>query len=199
MVERSYGPGPDPAWPRQWLVPWGAIWVGVLAALTVGLVIGLIGYAVGAHEMTTRIARWSTVRRISIGFSIVGAFFAFVAGGWAAARIAGVRRSEPSMIIGAIVWLTAVPLLLVLAALGATAHYGGWYAGLAGTPIWATVAAPPVDPALAAAVRNTAVASVVALLLGLVGGVLGGWMASGEPMTFAYYRRRDHERPRMVA
>ena len=184
---------------RPWPI-WSAVFVGALAAMAVGLIIGLIGYAIGAHQLSgPRIARWGEVRLITAIYSIAGAFFAFVVGGWAAARIVGVRRSEPAMIIGAVVWLTTVPLLLVLAALGATAHYGGWYAGLAGTPIWATVAAPPVDPALAAAVRNTAVASVVALLLGLVGGVVGGWMASGEPMTLAYYRRRDHERPRMVA
>jgi hypothetical protein len=51
-------------------------------------------------------------------------------------------------------------------------------------------------------VRNTALANLTALLLGLVGGVLGGWMASGEPMTWTYYRRRtrdDVERPRRVA
>jgi hypothetical protein len=28
-------------------------------------------------------------------------------------------------------------------------------------------------------------------LLGLIGSVIGGWMASGEPMTFTHYRRRD--------
>ena len=28
------------------------------------------------------------------------------------------------------------------------------------------------------------------LLLGLVGGVIGGWMGSGEPMTFTHYRTR---------
>jgi hypothetical protein len=34
---------------------------------------------------------------------------------------------------------------------------------------------------------------VVAVLLGLVGSVLGGWMASGEPMKLTYYRHRDLE------
>jgi hypothetical protein len=38
--------------------------------------------------------------------------------------------------------------------------------------------------------RNSALSAVTALLLGLVGAVLGGWMASGEPMTFTYYRHR---------
>ncbi|HMH57455.1 MAG TPA: hypothetical protein VK535_14450, partial [Gemmatimonadales bacterium] len=122
-------------------------------------------------------------------FSVGGAFFAFVAGGWAAARIAGIRRSEPAILHGAIVWLVTLPLLLALAAVGISGHWGGWYGGLAGMPAWA--AATPADPELAIATRNNALATAVALLLGLVGGVLGGWMASGEPMTFTHHRRRD--------
>ena len=39
--------------------------------------------------------------------------------------------------------------------------------------------------------RNTAVATVVALLIGLIGSVIGGWMGSGEPMTLTYYRSRE--------
>ena len=62
-------------------------------------------------------------------------------------------------------------------------------------------AVPPVDAEAARAFRNTALVTVAALLLGLVGSVLGGWMASGEPMSVTYYRRRtlDVERPRRVA
>jgi len=44
--------------------------------------------------------------------------------------------------------------------------------------------------------------TVVAMLLGLVGSVLGGWLACGEPMSLTYYRRRTQdslERPRRVA
>lgn len=51
--------------------------------------------------------------------------------------------------------------------------------------------------------RNMALGAVAALLIGLMGAVIGGWMASGEPMSFTYYRRRDlrdlDERPRRVA
>ena len=35
-----------------------------------------------------------------------------------------------------------------------------------------------------------ALGALTALLLGLVGSVIGGWMASGEPMTFTHYRTR---------
>jgi len=40
------------------------------------------------------------------------------------------------------------------------------------------------------AVRNSALGTVTALLLGLVGSVIGGWMACGEPMSLTYHRTR---------
>jgi hypothetical protein len=112
------------------------------------------------------------------------------------------------MLHGAIVWLVALPLLLFVMALGAGALYGSWYGGLAGTPAWVQPAAAtaanaaatgrpasgsaPVaaDPEAARAARNSALGTLTAVLLGLVGGVVGGWAASGEPMTFTYHRRR---------
>lgn len=182
---------------QTWPVAWSAVFVGALSALAVGVLIGLIGYAIGAHQLSASPAiDWGNVRLVSAIFSIGGAFFAFVVGGWVATRIAGFLRAETAL-HGAIAWLVALPFLMVLGALGAGGYLGGWYGGLAG------VGAVPLDPAAAAAFRNTAVATVVALLLGLVGSVLGAWMASGEPMTFAYYRRRPveatYERPRRAA
>jgi hypothetical protein len=186
---------------RPWPI-WSAVWVGALAAIAVGLIIGLIGFAVGAHELAApRFTTWKNVRLITSIFNLAGAFFAFVVGGWVAARIADLRRAEPAMLHGAAVWLLTIPMLLVFAALGATGHWGGWYAGLSGSPVWST-AVPPVDPEAARAFRNTALVTVVALLLGLVGSVIGGWMASGEPMSLTYYRRRAANagaRPRRVA
>jgi hypothetical protein len=38
--------------------------------------------------------------------------------------------------------------------------------------------------------RNSALGAVTALLLGLLGSVIGGWMACGEPMNFTHYRTR---------
>lgn len=189
---------------RAWPVSWSGVWVGGLAALALGLIIGLVGFAVGAHEMSgSRIVKWNTVRLLSVIFSIGGAFFSFVLGGWTAARVAGIRRAEPAMLHSVLAFLVAVPILLVLAALGAASHYGGWYGGLAGAPAWASAAmVVGADPDAAAAARNAALTSVVALLLGIVGSVLGGWMASGEPMSLTYYRRRDrdtYERPRHAA
>jgi hypothetical protein len=184
-----------------WPVLWSAVWVGALAAIVVGLVIGLLGYAAGAHELSTRPVNWTAMRWMSVLFSIGGAFFAFVAGGWAAGRIAGFRRAEPAMLHGAIAWLVAIPLLLVLGGLGGLGMYGGWFGPLlAGVP--RNAAALAASPETAEALRNTAIMAGAAVLLGLVGSVLGGWMASGEPMRLGGYRRRlefEDERPRRVA
>jgi uncharacterized membrane protein YeaQ/YmgE (transglycosylase-associated protein family) len=191
-----------------WPVSWSAIWVGALAALALALLFGLVGIALGFHLLgpSQRIVDW---RKFSIGallFSVCGAFFAGVVGGWVAGKIAGTLRSEPAMLHGAIVWLVTVPLLLTLVALGAGSYFGSWYGGLAGQAVWATppsvsgsATTPALDPAARTAAekeaarvaRNSALGAVTALLLGLIGSVIGGWMASGEPMTFTYYRTRQ--------
>jgi hypothetical protein len=171
-----------------WPVAWSAVWVGALTAVAVGLLIGLLGFAVGAHE-AAQIADWRKVRFLALIFNVAGAFFAFVVGGWIAARLAGFRHAEPAMLHGAITWLLTVPFLLVLGMLGGTARFGAWYGALASAPAWA--ASMSLDPQLALVVRNASMATLAALLLGLVGAVLGGWMASGEPMTLTHYRRRD--------
>src|SRR4029450_12740426 len=119
---------------RPWPV-WSAIWVGALTALAVGLIIGLIGYAIGAHQLTApRSMTFRHVRLLTTIFSVAGAVFAFVAGGWVAARIVGVRRAEPAILHGVIAWLVTVPVMLMLSALGATSMFGGWYGGLGASP-----------------------------------------------------------------
>ena len=176
----------DPEW-VIWPVSWSAVLVGALTALAMGLLIALVGLALRANE-AAQYVDWKKVHLIGLVFSVGGAFFGYVAGGWVAARIAGRIRSEPAMLHGAIVWLVTIPVLLVLGAMGAVGHVGGWYGGLAAI---APGTAPLSDADMAVAVRNNALATAVALLLGLVGAVIGGWMASGEPMTLTHYRARD--------
>ena len=180
----------------HWPINWSAIWVGTLAALAIALIVSLAGAALGAHQLGPggRIASWKDVGFGALVFSVVGAFAAFVVGGWVAGKINGFRRAETDMLHGAIVWLVAVPLLVTFAALGAGTLFGGWYGGLAGTPIWATPNNVAADPAAATAARNTALLAVTALLIGLIGSVLGGWMASGEPMSINLYRTRTATR-----
>lgn len=118
---------------------------------------------------------------------ICSAFFSFVIGGWAAGKITGAGHSERTILHGAIAWLTATPLLVTLLALGAGNAFGGWYGGLVISPFGAAVA-QTATPDVA---RATALAAITSLLMGLVGSVIGGWMASGEPMTFTHHHKRN--------
>ena len=175
-----------------WPLSWSAVWAGTLSAIALALIIGLVAIAVGAHRVGGPFGTWHQVGLMTLAFSVFGSFLAFAVGGWVAAKVAGARRSETAMLHGAVAWLVAVPILVVLASLGAAPYFGGWYGGLAGLPPAAAAQAfaAAQDPALALAARNAALAAVTALLLGLMGGVVGGWMGSGEPMTFTHYRTR---------
>jgi hypothetical protein len=184
-------PGRVETW-NAWPVYWSAIWVGVLSALAVSLLIGLMAVALGAHQIGARgIAKLSDVGPGGLVFAVIGPFIAFVVGGWVTSRVAGIRRSEPAMLHAGIVWLVAMLLLVAFAAMGAGPYFGGWYSGLAGTPAWASTQAATPDPAAAMAIRNGALAAITALLIGLIGSVLGGWMGSGEPMSLTAWRARE--------
>ena len=160
------------------------------AALAMLLVTALAGTAIGAQIVGTgeHLTTWRRVHFGGIIWTVCSAFFSFVVGGWVAGRITGHPRSEPAMLHGAITWLAAVPLLVVLAAFGG--HFGAWYAGMTGAPAWAAPNANLLNENTYAIARNNALGALTALLLGLLGGVLGGWMASGEPMSVFHYRTR---------
>jgi hypothetical protein len=174
-----------------WPVNWTAVIVGAMAAVVAVVLFGLIGIAIGAHKtgVEGRITSWSGVGFAGLAFAVISSFFAFVIGGWVAGRIAGIRRAEDAALQGAIAWLTAVFMLVAMAALSG-AIFNGWYTGLAPTPAVPAVPGTPADPNIAIAARNGALAAATALLIGLMGAVIGGWMASGEPMSIGHYRIR---------
>jgi uncharacterized membrane protein YeaQ/YmgE (transglycosylase-associated protein family) len=186
---------------RAWPVYWGAVWAGALSALALALIFGLVGTALGAHQVGKNAVNLHDMSLWGLVFSVAGAFFSFVLAGWVASSIAGLRRAEDAALHGALTWLVALPLFLVLAAFGAASFFGTWYGGLAGTPVWATSSAVGADPNAAAVARNSAIGAVTALLVGLVGSCIGGWWASGEPMSLTYRRAKQEvtERPRARA
>jgi hypothetical protein len=186
---------------RAWPVYWGAVWAGALSALGLALIFGLVGTALGAHQVGKKAVNLHDMSFWGLVFSVAGAFFSFVLAGWVASSIAGLRRAEDAALHGALTWLVALPLFLALAALGAASFFGTWYGGLAGTPVWATSSAVGADPNAAAVARNSAIGAVTALLVGLIGSCIGGWWASGEPMSLTYRRAKQEvtERPRARA
>jgi hypothetical protein len=203
-------------------VNWSAVWIGALASFGVVLLLGLAGVALGAYLLGPE-HRVIDFKKLGLGaliFSICGAFFSAVIGGWVAAKIAGILHSEPAMLHGAFVWLLTVPILVLWAGLGTSSLLGGWYGGLG--PHSATNSSTPFvhpDPLGANATpeeiatfktqqaeynrnvkqwhdetpqvtRTSALGAIIALLLGLLGSVIGAWMASGEPMNFSHYQTR---------
>jgi hypothetical protein len=177
--------------PRHWPVFWSAVWVGALAALAVALITGLAGVAVGAQIVGPgeHMVSWRKVHFGGIAWAVCSTFVSFVVGGWVAGRIVGHPHSESGMLHGAIAWLVAVPILVAIASLGAGGLFGAWYTGLAGAP-WAAAPHGLTGIDAYALARNNALGALTALLVGLIGSVIGGWMASGEPMTVFHYRTR---------
>ena len=166
---------------ETWPVRWSAVWVGALTGIATALMLGLLAIALGAYASNGGRLGPEDLGIGDLIAAVCGSFFAYVAAGWVAGRLAGFRDPEPAALHGAIAWLTALPLLLVLASIGAGSLFGAWQTGLAGTPAWVTP--PPTTKEAAELAREAAGGALTALLLGLVGSVLGGWLASGAPMS----------------
>jgi hypothetical protein len=180
----------DTSW-RGWHLDWGAVWVGALAMLVAAALFSLISLAVGAQKaVDARVLKWADVPLVTIAFSVFGAFLASAIGAWIAARMSGARLAEPAILHGVVAWLVLMGVVMTLATIaGAHTFAGGYLGNLTppGAPVPAAAAAP-VDPNVALAIRNAAVGSVLGILIGLMGAVVGAWVASGEPLTIAHYR-----------
>ena len=166
---------------------WSGIWVGALTSVVAVVLFGFIGTAVGAHKagVEGRVTEWSGVGFFALAFAILASFWAFALGGYIAVRIAGVRVPETAVLYGAITFVIATVVLLALASQAAQ-YLNGWYSGLApGPAAQPAVPGQPVDPNIAKAARNSALAAAASMLIGLMGGVIGGWMGSGEPMVLS--------------
>lgn len=208
----------------HWPIHWSGIWVGALASLAALIVFALIGLSIGATLVGPE-SRVVDLKKIALGtlaFGIFSSFLAFVIGGCLSVTVAGIRRSEPAMLNGAIVWLVSVPFIATLSVLGTGSAFGSWYAGLNASPQDAPFERPLVPSPNASdaersayqterteyekkvaqwretaptVVRNGALLAITGLLLGLMGSVLGGWMASGEPMNLSHPRYRTPRKP----
>ncbi len=159
--------------------------MGALSALAAAFVFGLIGTIVGASAPAT-FTSWRTVSLIDLIFVVAATFFAFVIGGWSAGKISGYRYSEDTVLHGAIAWLLALAPISVGLAAGGQGLGRGF---LAASPLIAAATSATTVPEV---IRNTALAALVGVLVALIGAVIGGWMASGEPMNFSHHRTRAY-------
>ena len=185
------GYGWDASW-TGWHLSWGSVFVGALAGLVAAVLFSLIAVAIGAHKaVDDRILKWADLGPVTIIVSVFGAFLASVIGAWVAAKMSGARRAEPAILHGVAAWLVSMGIVLLFAALSGANTLGGGYLGGLTPPGAPAPAGAPVDPNTAIAIRNAAVGSILGILIGLMGAVVGGWFASGEPMNVNYYRTRS--------
>jgi len=176
-----------------WHLDWGAVWVGAFTMLVAAVLFSFIATAVGAQKaVDARVLKWSDVGFVTIAFSVFGAFLAAAVGAWVAARMSGARLAEPAILHGVAAWLLLMTIVITLAALAGAHSLAGGYLGNMTPPGAPAPAGTAVDPNAAIAVRNAAVGSVLGILIGLMGSVVGAWIASGEPLgSLAHYRRTD--------
>lgn len=183
----------DDAW-SGWHLDWGAVWVGALTMLMAAVLFSFIATAVGAQKaVDARVLKWAEIPVATIVFSVFGAFLASAIGAWVAARMSGARLAEPAILQGVAAWLVVMAIVITLAALAGAHSFAGGYLGNMTPPGAPAPTSPtPVDPNAAIAIRNAAVGSILGILIGLMGAVVGAWIASGERLdSLAHYRRTD--------
>ncbi len=202
----------------DWTAVWIGALSTFAAMVVIGLIATAVGaHAVMPERRITTLNALTTGTLI---FSVAGALLAAFLGGWITTRIADIRHSEPAMFHGAFSWLLTVVMLVALAGFGASGLLGAWFSGLNPSGVVASNsgltepaallpnATPEEVTAYRAEVaeyrtavkqwrdetprvaRNSALAAVTTLLLALIGSVLGGWFATGEPFEFTYYETR---------
>ena len=106
-------------------VRWGPIWAGLFTALTTLIILSLLGLAIGLTAVSA--AQGGPGQAAGIGAAIWGALtaiIAFLLGGWVAGWTAAVFDRKWGALNGALVFLVAVPAMLLLVGLGASALGG---------------------------------------------------------------------------
>ncbi len=177
-------------------VRWGPIVAGFLTALTSLLILNLLGLAVGLTTVNagTAAAQGGPPPDLGRNAAIWGAItgiLSFLLGGFVAARTAAVFDRGWGALNGALVFLLGVPITFWLAGQGlgmVLGTLGSLASSLNLTPAAAQAAngaqqagqnLQPTDVARAAEqARNAAWTALVAVLLGLGSGALGGWLGT---------------------
>ncbi len=170
--------------PRD-ITRWGPIFAGFVASLSLIVLLGVLGAAVGlqiagqgapatAPGATTTTPPSSTGAAIWAAVTLIIAFFA---GGWVTGRTSAIAGATSGWIHGFAVWSLTVSVLLFLGAFGLAGVIGA----ITGNPAAAGALTTPGTPGTSAAqnfslAQGAAWGTFIALLLGLIASVLGGWV-----------------------
>ncbi len=171
-------------------VRWGPIWAGLFTALTSLLLLSLLGLAIGltAGDAEEAARQGGLPVNTGMGAAVWGAISAilsFLLGGYVAGRTAAVFDRGWGALNGALVFLLAVPVILLLAGQGlgtVLGVLGNYVSGLSvnlnqvqqALPNTAPNATPQEIATAAENARNGAWGTLLGLLLGLGAAALGG-------------------------
>ncbi len=170
-------------------VRWGPIWAGVLAALTTLLLMSALGIAIGLTAINAGAAAAEGAPPAGTGtasavWGSISAIVAFLVGGFVAGRTSAVFDRNWGAWNGALVFMLALPLTLLLASqglgmlVGALSNFSGALNINPGDVTGAGGAAPNVSPAdvarAAETARNAALGTLAAIILGVASGAIGG-------------------------
>jgi hypothetical protein len=184
-------------------VHWGPIIVGLLTAFTTLLLLSLLGLAVGLTTVNAGTAAAqggppADVGRNSAIWAGISGIVSFLLGGYVAGRTAAIFNRSWGALNGAVVFMLAVPVILLLAGQGlgtVLGSLGSLSGALASNPSAAQAAQgaagqaqataqsiEPVDVARAAeAARNTAWGTLGGSLVALAASALGGYLGTRHP------------------
>lgn len=128
VVERSIGVA-APLTSDLQRVSWGAILTGVVVALAIQVMLAMLGAGIGLASIEPSQAGDNpAAATMGIGAAIwwaLSGIVAALAGGWVAARLAGVPTHETGMLHGVAVWAVSTLVVLYLLSSTATAFIGG--------------------------------------------------------------------------
>jgi hypothetical protein len=111
-------------------VSWGAILTGVVVALATQVLLSMLGAGLGlaAIEPTQPAGENPDASTVGIGATLwwaLSGIIASLAGGWVAARLAGVPNRETGMLHGLATWAVATLVVLYMLSSAATSVIGG--------------------------------------------------------------------------
>lgn len=132
---------------------WGAVFAGVVIAVAVQLVLGILGAGIGLSMVDPVEGTTPGAAGFGIGAGIywlITTIVALGAGGYAAARVAGVHERFDALVHGLVVWGVTLILTLYLLTSAVGGIIGGAFrtvgavAGTAGNAVGAVASAAPV-------------------------------------------------------
>lgn len=160
-------------------VRWGPIWAGLITAIAAFVVLTVAAIAIGAQAVDSG-AEGETAGIAGGIASAAIALLAFFAGGFIAARTAGVIGRGYGALNGFLVWALGVVIILALAAFGLGSLFGASGDLFAQYQQMGQPQAD-VDPnAAVEGIRNGSIGALIGMLLPAVAAALGGWLGSRE-------------------